>query len=523
MRQQNFRPKISLHGFFLAWIVCILFLTGSRLAWSTNYYVSPKGSDSNNGLSQELPWKSIAKVNTFHFRPGDSILFQSGGTWRETLYPIYSGMKGHPITYGSYGSGDRPIIEGTDVASDWIIYSGNIWYKKTYSYKVNIVLFNQTPGHEQTSLSNLNNDQDWYWDNTAQKVYIYSSDDPDTRYNHPGIEIGASRQNGVKIFDPTKKSKYFNFNNLSFRHANDIGIELQGCNYINIDNCVVDTCGRINMFVYAINNLTINKTTSFGCLQQHGLYICSGNYINSQGDYSNNIIINHSSFYQNKQNGIQINPNNGPAITNLTLTKSELYENNGHGILDEGTYRGEYSYNLFYDNAQTQVFCHYNYFYHSTGDVAARNIKIFNNVIGSINTQSQYGLYISDYSSNCVVKNNILYWGKGIYEVVRIDQKAPDITMDYNCYYIPDPINKFKWSDNWYSSLSAWQGASQRDLHSLGGNPQFSNVGLYEFTLLFTSPCIDAGVNVGLTQDHNGNPVPFGSTPDIGSFEYSSK
>jgi hypothetical protein len=493
---------------------------GIRAAWGAIYYVSPKGSDNNNGLSRGLPWNSISKVNSFHFRPGDSILFESGGVWRATLNPIYSGTKNHPITYGSYGSGDRPIIAGTDIASDWIIYSGNVWYKKNYSYKVNIALFDQTLGHEQPSLNSLRNDQDWYWDSGTQRLYIYSSEDPDNRYKQPGIEIGASRQNGIKIFDNTKSTKYLNFDNLSIKHANDIGIELQGCNYINVSNCEVDTCGRINMFVYAINNLNIIKTASFGCLQQHGLYICSGNYIDPNGDKSSNIKISSSIFYSNKQNGIQINPNNGPAISNFILTKSELYENNGHGILDEGTYKGEYSYNLFYDNAQVQAFCHYNQIYHYTGDVAATNIKIYNNIIGSINTQSQYGLYISDYSFNCIVKNNIFYWGKGIFEVVRVDQQVPNITMDCNCYYCADPINKFKWGDNWYSSLSAWQAASRRDSHSLSSNPQFRNVSQYDFALLSTSPCIDKGVPVGLTQDHDDNPVPFGLAPDIGSFEY---
>ena len=34
------------------------------------------------------------------------------------------------------------------------------------------------------------------------------------------------------------------------------------------------------------------------------------------------------------------------------------------------------------------------------------------------------------------------------------------------------------------------------------------------------SPCIDAGTDVSLTKDYDGRPVPNGSAPDIGAFEY---
>ncbi|MFZ5448465.1 MAG: right-handed parallel beta-helix repeat-containing protein [Thermodesulfobacteriota bacterium] len=521
MGNRRRRPAKTSRPIFITWVICFIILFGIRAAGGTNYYVSPQGSDSNNGFSLESPWQSIAKVNSFHFQPGDSILFECGGMWRETLKPIYSGTSGHPITYGSYGSGDRPIIEGTDIASSWNLYSDHIWYRNNYSYDVNIVLFDQNLGHEENSLNYLDYNQDWYWDSATQRVYIYCSDDPNDLYSKPGIEIGASRQNGVKIYDETESIKYLTFENLHFSHANDIGMELQGCSYITIDNCIVDTCGRINMYVYDIKYLTINDSQSFGCLQQHGLYISAGNYIKPQGDQSHHITISNSDFYYNKQNGIQINPNNGPAINYFTLTRCELYKNGGHGILDEGTYNGLYSYNYFYDNAGAQVFCHYNEVHHPKGDVAAKNTKIYNNIIGSINTTSQFGLYISDYSYNCVVKNNIFYWENGVQEVVRVDQRAPKVTFDYNCYYVPNPTNKFKWGNKWYSSFSSWRSASKKDKHSFGSNPQFSNVYLYDFALLSTSPCIDAGVNVGQTQDHEGNPVPYGLAPDIGALEYS--
>ena len=45
----------------------------------TTYYVdSTSGNDENNGTSENAPWKSLEKVNSTVFQPGDQILFKTG-------------------------------------------------------------------------------------------------------------------------------------------------------------------------------------------------------------------------------------------------------------------------------------------------------------------------------------------------------------------------------------------------------------------------------------------------------------
>jgi hypothetical protein len=51
-------------------------------------------------------------------------------------------------------------------------------------------------------------------------------------------------------------------------------------------------------------------------------------------------------------------------------------------------------------------------------------------------------------------------------------------------------------------------------------NPRFVDAANRDFHLLAGSPLIDAGTNVGLTEDFDGNPVPQGSAVDIGAFEF---
>jgi hypothetical protein len=92
------------------------------LAHATTYYVSNSGSDSNNGTSTSTPWQTIAHVNAQSFSPGDSILFQCGGTWREQLTVPSSGSSGNPIVFDRYGTctgSNNPVIDGSVVVNSW--------------------------------------------------------------------------------------------------------------------------------------------------------------------------------------------------------------------------------------------------------------------------------------------------------------------------------------------------------------------------------------------------------------------
>jgi len=96
--------------------VFLLALCGPIIAHATTYYVSNSGSDSNNGTSTSTPWQSLAKVNAAPLLPGDSVLFQAGNAWSGQLLPNRSGSSpSSVITYGAYGSGAAPVINGNGV------------------------------------------------------------------------------------------------------------------------------------------------------------------------------------------------------------------------------------------------------------------------------------------------------------------------------------------------------------------------------------------------------------------------
>jgi hypothetical protein len=85
---------------------------------ATYYVDATGGDDAKDGLSQVNAWKTMVKVNGEAFVAGDIVLFKRGETWTGTALTItWSGAVGNPITFGAYGSGARPVIDGNNVVN----------------------------------------------------------------------------------------------------------------------------------------------------------------------------------------------------------------------------------------------------------------------------------------------------------------------------------------------------------------------------------------------------------------------
>lgn len=94
------------------------------------YYISADGDDANDGLSEQTPLKSFAKINTDGFlHEGDVVLLRRGDRWHERINSVPY------VTYSAYGEGDKPMVCGSIDASkpsDWApISEGSYIYKYT--------------------------------------------------------------------------------------------------------------------------------------------------------------------------------------------------------------------------------------------------------------------------------------------------------------------------------------------------------------------------------------------------------
>lgn len=116
--------------------VLILSLGLSALG-QTNYYVSCKGgSDTNSGTSAAAPWKTLAKVSSVTFMPGDKILLKRGDVWNEPLYMHGAGKPEAIIELSAYGEGARPMIRRNNVKEDRCVCWTDASYTKTRSISV---------------------------------------------------------------------------------------------------------------------------------------------------------------------------------------------------------------------------------------------------------------------------------------------------------------------------------------------------------------------------------------------------
>ena len=113
----------------------------------TVYYVnSATGSNQNSGVSENSAFATLSAVEALKLKPGDSVLLAAGSVFNEQFDLKYSGSVTAPITIGSYGVGDAPVIHSsgdgihTSNASNIVIenikisdtsgaaiYAANVW------------------------------------------------------------------------------------------------------------------------------------------------------------------------------------------------------------------------------------------------------------------------------------------------------------------------------------------------------------------------------------------------------------
>ena len=230
--------------FSLIIFVSFFFLAHTSV-YAATYYVANAGNDSCNGQSQTLgssgacSWKTIAKVNSSAFSPGDSIQFNKGDTWREQLTIPSSGSSGNPITFSSYGSGANPIITGSDLITvGWSKQTTNVW-KASVATQPNIVYINGTRGVQVSSSAAVTTEFNWYWASGVLYVWSPPDTDPSAYYTNPGIEAGA--RNRV-VF--TNEHTYLTFSGLTLRDGNSVAT--YNANFLagwtTVDGLIIDSC-----------------------------------------------------------------------------------------------------------------------------------------------------------------------------------------------------------------------------------------------------------------------------------------
>ncbi len=175
----------------------------------TKFYVSTKGSDTNDGLSPETAIQSLAAIDTLTIQAGDAVLFERGCIWRltETL-ELKSG-----VIYGSYGKGAKPTFFGSPknfAQENWKPSNKkNVWQMNYMYAPPGGMHFNEGKeiGYLKLGLRDLKKNTDFYLNEETATLYLYCDDgNPSEKWefietSQQGVSIKAQNSSRGTIVD----------------------------------------------------------------------------------------------------------------------------------------------------------------------------------------------------------------------------------------------------------------------------------------------------------------------------------
>ena len=461
---------------------------------ATTYYVDAStGLDSNNGTTIATAWKSIAKVNSAVLKGGDFVLFARGQTYRGNLIPK-SGTASANISYGAYGSGNKPLFLGSisrKLTGDWINVGTNLW--KTSNIATiggeavdagNLIFNNEASvGWKVSSLSLVTGQGRFYSDVASKTVTMYSEGNPGLVYSNIEIALG---KNAIGI----SSKSYVVIENLDVRYTGVHGI---GCN--EVDHIIVK-----DVDMSYIGGTYQKVTTRLG----NGVEFYNG---------ANNCSVDRCTFNQIYDAAVT---NQGDATN---CQQYNIYYRNN--IIRSS----EYSFELWLRGTGASL--HDIYFENNTCLDAGVCWAHEQRVDPNASHLSFWGTWAT--FSNIVIRNNIFSnsVGAGIFEgkTNLADLNTSKVILNNNDWYVtnmlavmtgwdsvkPGPINTY-YNWNYYRSNT------KQDVNSITSNPLITS----EFVITSKSPCVNAGTVSTATTDYIGTSRPQGNGWDIGAFEFKS-
>lgn len=468
-------------------------------AAGTTYYVdSQGGNDSNNGTSTSTPWKSISKVNSRSFSPGDKILFKRGSVWHGFLDPVGSGNASQRITYGAYGSGSLPVFDGSvekSNYSDWSYHSPQIWVtNSTFDKDVGNIMFNDKAnfGVKQWEMGHLLENDDFYYDKSSKKVYMRSSGNPASRYWK--IELAL----------------------------NEKMVDFGGLHYVTFEDLHL-TKGAAHGFAGANTSNIIIQDCEISYI---GGGECPGLYRERYG------------------NGIEFWGGN----TNQLVQRCKIYEMYDTGLTNQNNTTEQQQENITYINNIIWNCAMYSFeiWNNSTGSSTMRNIYFDNNTClnagmgwGTQRPQA-VGFHLNLGSnlattSNINIRNNIFFDGKFLLAQEWANGLTgwwSEVNMDYNNYFTSATYaNQWPWlmilegennlaGYNWADGFSAYQAFTGFDQNSTLNYSGFADLNQWDLSLAANSPNIDAGSTSTASHDYENVARPQGNGVDIGAYEF---
>ena len=490
-----------------------------------SYYVSNSGSDENNGMSAGSPWQTIAHVNAQNFNPGDSIFFQAGGVWREELSMPYSwaGSAGNPITFGSYGTGNLPVISGSNTLAIFTPSSGA--YYTPYTTAPNQVFQDGQRLYRVSEQGALLTGA-WWLDTANSRIWV--------RDNPSGHVLEASQRTNA-ISSACSGTVYITLAGLETEEANGdgvvtcgggvwtltggvsnnnwgSGVHLQGSIAPStVTNYTADYNGMDGLELYDTPGLVISGVVAnYNVQQPAALYLAGIKWDPSSGSIAPMVEDSTACYNGIAQPGYGM-PNQASYITGSgiwadTIGKGWIVRNNTscgnnqRGIdIDADNYAVIYG-NISYGNLQSGIIAY------ADGNASMTGHQIYNNTVFKNTTGiHMQGPDAGETAAGCennIVQNNIAYDSASYDFQADAGCENPGLDGSGNVYtydaFGVEAANFILWGNTTYSTYQNWEVGSGNCgtigcTHSMESDPMLADPSASVFSLQSGSPAIAAG------------------------------
>ena len=538
-------------------LVFVLPIASAHPVWAATYYVATTGNDNNSGTSIDAPLKTIQKAMNKAVA-GDTVLVR-GGTYREQVEATVAGTATSPINVFAY-PGEVPVIKGSDVVTGWTQHSSTIWKKTAWPYNSQQV-FVDFDATQSKSLQQIGMPSQYYttWEynkpvgsglaSMAAGTFYY---DPSTTTLYVWLADGSDPNKHVMEASVRRRlffmhQPYVHLRGLAFRHTNTSAFAQQGaavelssnsvieacdiqfvdfaglsmgylqdraqvhdCNISNNGNSGINAAGSTNFWVMNVT-MNNNNNRNFNPLWH------AGGFKGSSKAYG---IIETSEVGYNNGSGIWFDyANSGQPV----VIRNNYIHDNGpvdSAIFFEVSNNGLIYNNVLVNNRRRGIYL-----------AASNNTQVYNNTI--VGTADRAGIEVGGMPrgtatlTNNSVYNNIVSHGTSPYDLYVMPDNGTSITgnrSNYNDYYRASG-SIILWSGSSYYDLPSWRSATNQDLNSFSGNPNFvaatTPPSATNYAVNAGSPVIDSGYNLAsaVPYDYLKVPRPSGSGFDIGAFE----
>jgi hypothetical protein len=211
------------------------YLLVASTAWNSNYYfVSPSGSDTNDGHSSTSAFQTIGQLNKQTFKKGDRILFETGQTFTGSLKLQGNATldAAQPVIITSYDASANAAA--ADSAKATILTTGS-------EPAISLADF---PGVEVLNLKLVNGGSSKF----GVEVSVVGSDAPVAHTTLANLEVAGFGEIGIALH--------------SVKH--------QGLKDVVVDKCVLHDNGSAGLMSYADTwperthaNITVTNTTAY--------------------------------------------------------------------------------------------------------------------------------------------------------------------------------------------------------------------------------------------------------------------